>query len=79
MDNLRDISNNDDYDEMSFNVKVTDIRLTGDSVNVTVSAMNANLKGISRLQKMDEAGRTEAEQNVTIYKDTFTPSDLNSG
>ena len=30
LDNLRDISNDDDYDEMPFNVKVTDNRRTGD-------------------------------------------------
>ena len=43
-----------DYDEMPFNVKVTDNRLTGDLVNITVSAMNANLKGIRSMQEMNE-------------------------
>ena len=79
LDNLRDISNDGDYDDMPFNVKVTDNRLTGDSVNITVSAMNANLKGIRSMQEMNEEERIEAEKNVTIHKDTFTFNDLKSG
>ena len=41
--------------------------------------MNANLKGIRSMQEMYEEDRIEAENNVTIYKDTFTLSDLKSG
>ena len=79
LDNLRDISNDDDYDGMPFNVQVTDNRLTGDSVNITVSAMNVNLKGIRSMQEMNEEERVDAENKVTIHKDTFTFSDLKSG
>ena len=79
LDNLRDLSNENDYDDMPFNVKVKDSRLSGDSVNVKVNPMSATLNEIRSLQGMQQEERIEAENSVTVHSDTFTLTQLKSG